>query len=302
MGFLSDLFLGGAKHKLNLRTMRKQHEYSLKYAPKYHAEQRRQASEDWLGDDPVAANVLGAQTRATFGALREEGATIPEILGSAAGGGPGPSGAVLGDGPQQAAGSALATQMEFQMAMQERELATRMRIAELQFGPGSPAAETAAAAVRNAETNWQRLSREDRRLDIEEVNSQIREEGLRLDVAKWNATSWQQTQAYQMFRLMASMGVENVRAQLFLNQFAKVTGKDPFSPSGEPLTAEEFGQVMTATMQGRAADEIIKLFGSLGDPKVMPVFDPDSRTPVMGDKMEWPSERHMLPRFPRRQR
>ena len=235
--------------------------------------------------------------RQHYGFLRGQGLTPQEIMGGGGGSSGGGGGAaVLGNGDaisDQLQRSMMERNVQLSAATQikvaETQRQTALDVAEMQYGEGSPSRMTAEAAWKNATTNEKQLA-------VNRVQAVIANNRLRLDTEKWNAVSWQQTQAYKLFELMAKMGPENVLAQVYMNQFERITGKSPFLPGGEPLTEEEFVSLVGTLMKGSAASEVIKFFAAMGAGMALSSFKGEGR---MGSgRPAFPSKKVMMPADP----
>lgn len=207
VGDVIDSVLGyqSAKH-----APRRQLRAQLDYAPAIHDEQLRQRSKEWVGEGAVGPQVLGGQVGASFDALRKQGATVPEILGQ--GGGPAsqPSG-VLGNGPAMARASAAAyqararwTEIAANMKLAREQMASNERIADKQFGAGSPAARGAGV--------------QEGRLELERAMAPIQRE-----IASNQAVT--SSVRFKIAEVLARMGPDNVMS-LLSTEIMRAEGQD----------------------------------------------------------------------------
>ena len=145
------------------------------------------------------------------------GATLPEALGTGGGSNPAGPTAMLGNGPQQAQGRAMMANHRFAMTMQQNELATRMKIAEMQYGEGSPSERGAGVQERT-------VAIKEALLDAErDYKTNLAAKTLN-EVATSHVT-------FVMDKIVASMGPENIRATL-LAKAAEADGVSIFRGTG----------------------------------------------------------------------
>ena len=244
---IGDILGGAEDYRRSKRLQEREHSLALEYAPAYFKEQQRQSSETWLGEGALGPQVTAAQQEATLGGridtVMDRGATLPEALG--VGGGSNPQGptAMLGNGPQQAAGRAMMANQRFQLTMQERDLKTRLQIAGMQYGEGSPAAVSAEAATQQAAVALERVNLQGVDVDtrrraqaLKEVMAEVQREVL----TNQAATSHPE---FVIYKLALAMGPENLRTSALYNMMRQ-GGLDVLSKENQNLSPEEWTKAL----------------------------------------------------------